>query len=152
PAVDGDLLVGHAEPQFPAHVHDPPVVPPFPVEAELAAIELVAGGEVVEHQRLIPDVAHRRVCPAPQHLYGFDDLHALAEVEIAEAGQAVEPPAAAIAQVTPNVGLGAPQLARRLDGQAAAGNAGGGRDFRIFPAFIDVKERPGDDRQLVRVH
>src|SRR5260370_1399738 len=51
----------------------------------------------------------------------------------------------------PNVCLGAPKLSGRLNRYAAGGQVGARHDLRKLVAGVLAKERPGQERKLIRV-
>src|SRR5207244_12690614 len=97
-AVDGHAFVHRPQGYLGGDPERPATMTALEVETQLAAVEVVAGAEAVEHRNVVPggDAERRHV---DQERLRIDNAQAFAQVEVAEAEQEVEFPVAAPAEL-----------------------------------------------------
>src|SRR5262249_52887451 len=157
-AEDVERLVADAQGDLAGQVEYPAAAAQLTVQAELAAVKLIVRAEEIGNYRLGPGLQDRHIGDRLERNHVFLDLQPIAQVEVTEAAQQVQPVVAAAEQLGPQVGFRAPELAREVDRDAARQRYGvrtrgvAGRRGNFPPLGIEVLDdhRAGDHRVDVR--
>src|SRR5262249_43213418 len=121
----------------------------FAFEAELDAVEAVAGGEVVVDEEAASLLA------GGDDGGTFVDVDGVGEIDVAVGGETVGITAVGAAEPVTEVGVRAPEAGGRFDGDAAGDEAGIRHEFGSFArggtAERRLEERPGEHRVAVGI-
>ena len=144
--VDVHFFIAVAQRHPRRDIQEPVLVAEIAAEADLGAVEIVAGAEVVAHRDAVAGEQGR----AESDLRVLAHVQGVLQLHPAEAGQQVDAVMLALGQPPDGVGFDPLEEGAVVDREGAADQAGVGDQLRVFAARQRVEEGPGQDRRRYR--